>query len=659
MRSVTRLGLPLAGAILSGTVQMALADPASLPAVPEIKLVDIPAGSFAMGGDGNFDEAPVHTVTISRPFKMAATDVTNTQYEAFDPGHKKLRGKDGISTGDDEAVVFVSHDDAVAFCKWMTEKTGKPYRLPTEAEWEYACRAGTTTAYNTGPFLPEADQINQKAEWGPKPASLKVGERKPNAWGLFDMHGLVEQWCADWYGPYEAGDQTDPVGRKSGLFRVTRGGSFNTPVVHLRSAARFGTVPADSSWLIGFRVVLADAPTTLPMPPVRTPRWGRDVSTEKFDYPAPADQSPRFDKPIPYVNIAPASNGPMYSRHNHCPGIAACPNGDLLVTFYTCNEESGREMAVAATRLRRGSDHFDPDEIFYKAPGRNMHATALWWDGKNTLYHFQGIGIGDGWQSLALMVRTSDDSGATWSDPTWISREHQLRNMPIAGVIGTSDGKIVVPCDAVTGGDGGSAVHVSSDAGKTWTDPGAGTVPLRPKYSDPGVHGGSIAGIHAKLVELNDHRWMAFGRGDSIDGRMPMSITADAGKTWAYAPTVFPPITSGQRMVLMRLKEGPLLLVSFANDPGMEFTDPTGNKFVGHGMYAALSTDDGRTWPVRKLLTPGEGTFDGQGWTGVFKTDTTHAEPKGYLAATQTPDGWIHLVSSGLYYRLNLAWLRS
>ena len=111
--------------------------------------------------------------------------------------------------------------------------------------------------------------------------------------------------------------------------------------------------------------------------------------------------------------------------------------------------------------------------------------------------------------------------------------EHHLRNMPIAGVIGTSDGKIVLPCDAVTGGDGGSAVHVSADAGKTWIDPGADTVPLRPRYSDPGVRGGSIAGIHAKLVELQDHRWMAFGRGDSIDGHTcRMSITADAGKTW-------------------------------------------------------------------------------------------------------------------------------
>jgi sulfatase modifying factor 1 len=626
-----------------------------LPDVPTIDLVPIPAGTFTMGGDGNFDEAPVHRVTISRPFSMAATDVINAQFEQFDPAHKAFRGKNGISAGDDEAVVFVTHDDAAAFCKWMTDRTGKPYRLPTEAEWEYACRAGTTTAFNTGPKLPKEDQINQTEEWGPKPASLRVGQRKPNAWGLHDMHGLVEQWTADWYGPYPPGDVTDPTGPAAGEFRVSRGGSFNTPVRYLRSAARAGSVPADRSWLIGFRVVQGAAPDANPPPSVRSTVA---IDQHRFDYSSDADSAgPVFDRPIPYVNIPLKSNGPLYSKHNHCPSIAGCPNGDIFVTFYTCNEEFDREMAVASTRLRRGAKQFDSDSIFYKAPGRNMHATAVWWDGKQTLYHFQGLSVAQGWESLALLFRTSTDNGATWSDPKWISREHQLRNMPIAGVIGTTDGKIVLPCDAVTGGDGGTAVHVSAYGGATWSDPGL--PPLRPDYSKADARGGSIAGIHAKPVELNDGRWMAFGRGDSIGGHMPMSVSSDEGKSWTYAATVFPPITGGQRLVLMRLKQGPLLLVSFANDPGMEFVDANGKKFVGHGLYAALSDDDGKTWPVRKLLTPGDGTFNGQGWTGVFKTDATHAEPKGYLAATHTPDGWIHLVSSGLYYRMNLSWVRS
>ena len=122
----------------------------------DIKLVRIEAGSFMMGQEkgGDWDEREVHKVTISKPFWMGVTEVTNVQYEQFAPEHCGLRGKCGLSTQDDEAVVFVSWDEAVKFCEWLSKKEGKSYRLPTEAEWEYACRAGTTTAYNTGDTLP-------------------------------------------------------------------------------------------------------------------------------------------------------------------------------------------------------------------------------------------------------------------------------------------------------------------------------------------------------------------------------------------------------------------------------------------------------------------------------------------------------------------------
>jgi len=113
-----------------------------------MEFVQIAPGSFAMGQaeGGDWDEVPVHDVTISNAFYMSVTEVTNSQFEAFDPGHQELRGKQGFSRGDDEAVVFVSWEEAAAFCAWLSEKEGKPYRLPTEAEWEYACRAETTTA---------------------------------------------------------------------------------------------------------------------------------------------------------------------------------------------------------------------------------------------------------------------------------------------------------------------------------------------------------------------------------------------------------------------------------------------------------------------------------------------------------------------------------
>jgi hypothetical protein len=109
---------------------------------------------------------------------------------------------------------------------------------------------------------------------------------------------------------------------------------------------------------------------------------------------------------------------------------------------------------------------------------------------------------------------------------------------------------------------------------------------------------------------------------------------------------------------LKRLREGQLLLVSFT--PGSEFVEASGDSSQGRGMFAALSEDDGKTWPVRKLLTDGRRrALDGQAWTDAFQMDATHAEPKDYLAAVQTPDGIIHLISSGVHYQFNLAWIKS
>jgi len=164
------------------------------------------------------------------------------------------------------------------------------------------------------------------------------------------------------------------------------------------------------------------------------------------------------------------------------------------------------------------------------------------------------------------------------------------------------------------------------------------------------------------VVELNDGRLMALARRHDIEGRMPMSLSEDVGKTWIYGPSPFPPIGGGQRCVFMRLREGPLLLVSFTDkrDPeekvGMTFQDKNGKEFTGYGMFAALSFDEGKSWPVKKLVTPGSGEYDGGAWTGPFVASPTQAEHAGYLAATQSPDGMIHLISSRLHSRFNLDW---
>ena len=164
---------------------------------------------------------------------------------------------------------------------------------------------------------------------------------------------------------------------------------------------------------------------------------------------------------------------------------------------------------------------------------------------------------------------------------------------------------------------------------------------------------------------------MAMGRNNNIKDkegrlRMPVSISDDMGKTWTYHASPLPPIDGGQRLVLMRLQEGPLLLVSFTGHPfrtsdrdsELWFTRPDGTRYRGHGLYAAVSYDEGRTWETRRLLTDGRHELLNAGaWTQWFEADDTHAEPRGYLAGTQTPDGMIHIVSSRFYYRFNLPWL--
>ncbi|UCG56925.1 MAG: SUMF1/EgtB/PvdO family nonheme iron enzyme [Phycisphaerales bacterium] len=627
-----------------------------------MRFVRIEAGSFMMGQDdgGDWDERPAHKVTIRKPFLMAVTEVTNAQYEHFDPEHGRLRGKLGFSTDDDEPVVFVSWHEAARFCQWLSKKESRPYRLPTEAEWEYACRAGTSMAYSTGEELPEVYLKSQTQTWQPKPLALKAAGAPANAWGLYDMHGNVEEWCLDWYGPYQGGMQVDPVGRASGDFKVTRGGSHSTKISFLRSANRLGALPTDKSWVIGFRVVIGHVPDTEPIPAPAPPLNQRNVSQE---IPAnlakgPDPSTPYFKGPVEYVKIPSGSNGPMYSEHNHDPALVDCPNGDILAIWYSCQDEPGRELAILASRLRYGSNQWEPASPFWDAPDRNDHAPAFWFDGRSTILHFNGLSAAATWGNLATIMRISTDSGATWSKARLINPEHGLRHMPVESVFQTREGFLVLPCDAVTGGRGGTAVHISRDGGWTWRDPGAGRA--NPSFA-AGTTGGWIAGIHAGVLQLKDGSLLAFGRGNNIDERMPMSLSTDMGETWAYKASEFPPIGGGQRLILRRLRQGPILFVSFTDRrTGMLIQDAAGKERCVFGMFGALSFDEGKTWPVKKLITPGgpPRELDGGGNTGRFVMDETHAEPKGYLAATQTPNGLIHLISSKQYYLFNVAWLK-
>jgi len=202
-----------------------------------MKFVLIPAGSFQMGQDsGDSDENPVHRVTISRAFQMQTTDVTQGQWKAV-MGNNPSE----FQHGDDYPVEQVSWNDVQEFLKKLNAlDPGKNYRLPTEAEWEYACRAGTS-----GERYGDLDAI----AWYSGNSSSKthpVGKKQPNAWGLYDMLGNVWEWCADWFDDnyYANSPATDPRGPLSGQYRVLRGGSWVGNDSYVRSADRNWDSPA-------------------------------------------------------------------------------------------------------------------------------------------------------------------------------------------------------------------------------------------------------------------------------------------------------------------------------------------------------------------------------------------------------------------------------
>lgn len=281
----------------------------------KLEMTLIPAGEFLMGsaesaeataeffnktyGGDTVDgyclevEHPQHRVRITRPFYLCTYHVTRGQFAKFvadqhyrteaEKGEKPvfsgatLKEKEswrnaGFEQSNEHPVVYVSWNDAAAFCEWLSKKEGKTYRLPTEAEWEYACRAGTTTRYYSGDdpetlaTVGNVADATYKAKFRDGKQTIKasdayvftapVGRFKPNAFGLFDMHGNASQWCADWYAPkyYAKSPPADPTGPESGATRVLRGGAWDDEPSRARSADRGGLPPFYRFGWTGFRV---------------------------------------------------------------------------------------------------------------------------------------------------------------------------------------------------------------------------------------------------------------------------------------------------------------------------------------------------------------------------------------------------------------------
>lgn len=616
-------------------------------------LAEVAPGTFQMGAElwldvidsnsvrggpspgPNWDEAPVHEVRISRPYEIAQSRVTQAEFARFKPEHETYIKSLDMEWRPDAPVVMVTWDEAMAYCGWLGQQEGDSFRLPTEAEWEYAARQAETL-------------------------------------GLRGIGDGIQEWCLDWWAPYPDEAITDPLGFEKGEVRVTRNRNAITeprfasrvseskkaefkPRVTDRSAA----LPIAREDILGFRVVRAPMPTGTYSEPEPVGRMFLNVSQERHDWQKQANPDvPLFQTGlhlIPPANHTERVSLPYFSRH-HVSNLTWCDNGDLLLGIFTAPADYSEQKAILTTRLRRGAAKWDPPSRFFVSSDRSVGHPVLFNNRKGEVHLYHPV-------SGMVIKRVSWDNGATWGPPrvVYVNRAGEARLNPMISIIQQPDGSLIMPSDV---GGNGSGLFLSRDDGDSWTEISQYGWNAE-EFGKPGATAGWMSGVHNIPVRLADGTWMSFGRtgaqdqAGGIDGRAPMSISKDDGKTWTYQASPFPEIANSQKPSMIRLEEGPILLIWFTDvvsrvlkrknttEQGMDFVDSNGRTHRGYGMFTALSFDEGRTWPARKLIpedptTPWQARYDG----GVN------------MDLIQTPDGLLHLAGSSRYWRFNLAWLK-
>ncbi|MGO9259165.1 MAG: SUMF1/EgtB/PvdO family nonheme iron enzyme [Bryobacteraceae bacterium] len=621
--------------VLIAALMIASAPPGN-PNSIGIAMVRIAPGSFEMGvdstplpksliagangviydrtsADGDYDESPVHKVTIAHAFWMSVTEVTAGQFREFRPGY----------TGNPYYAPYtngVSWNDAVAFCKWLSEKERKPYRLPTEAEWEFAARAGTHTPFSSGAAPPAPETANR--------------------WGLKNMHTGVAEWVLDWHGLYPRDPQTDPVGPAGGIAKVVRGGGLDykesktdggkhLPAelpYYARSANRAGVAPGFSSpgSPIGFRIVQAEMPATAPLA-YQKPFFQLAVKQDSPDLRIGPDPSKPYYHTRPlFPNLGGHDMRTVGWKIGFVPGLGVeyhnsavqvCNNGDLIAAYYnTPKYEDDPDQTIMTMRLRYGAEDWDMPEPWPDFPDAADAAPVFWNDGGKMWFFFGSPRLAGG---PPFQFMTSADNGATWSAIEFPKLEGvvgKFTPQPINSVVRSQDGTIYLPVDAA---GSTSVLFASKDNGKTWYDTG-----------------GRTAGRHTTLVLGKDGSLIGYGGKNSvIDGFMPKVISRDGGKTYEKSKTAFRPLGSGQRPSILRLASERLFLVA-------DLFDKKKLGSNGAGALVALSDDDGATWTTRQL---------------------PNIVTVGYTTATEAPNGVIHIVTSKneppVHIELNETWV--
>jgi sialidase-1 len=554
-------------------------------------------------------------VKLTRAFALGKCEVTKAQWRAV-MGTSPWSGKKNVQEADDSPAVYVSWDDAQAFIAKLNQLTGRTFRLPTEAEWEYACRAGTRTRFYWGDD-PGYSEIVQYAWWRgtalitDQKFARSVGLKRPNAWGLCDMSGNVYEWCHDWYGPYAAGQVADPTGPESGSRRVVRGGSWIDIGGCCRSARRGRDAPSSAFEDLGFRLA-----ESAPVP--ATMVEGAPEQTDVF------------------------VSGTEGVNTYRIPSMIVAPDGSLLV-FCEARKESIADASPTDMVLRRSTDGgrtWLPMQVLVHGTGKdaimNPCPVIDRTDNKILLFCINAHIVRENHHKHLLL--TSADNGQTWSAPVDVAPhieryDDTFVSGPGVG-IQTKTGRLVIPgywgeFDEDTKTGYYSGVLVSDDHGATWKFGGRVT-----ECSD-----------ESQVVELRDGTLILNMRGDMGKSCRGVATSEDGGETWS--PVFW------DRQLNECPCQASILRYGLAEQDGKDrllFANPdnSGEKFgvvERTRMTVRLSEDEGKTWPIKKLI---------------------HAGPSSYSALVRLPDGDIGIVFEGgtqhrrewiRFVRFSLAWL--